>query len=354
MRPKKVAIMVLNFNGMRWLAKCFSSVMKTDYPRYDVYLIDNGSADGSVAYVAKEFPSVKVIQNMRNLGYSEAYNSATKQVDADYYVLLNNDTEVLTSSWVSELVSIAESERRVGAVTCKMVAAADHGELDSVGGMGIPFWRGFVDIGRGERDRGQYDRFEPFAFCGGAALIRKEAFAQVGGFDERLFMYVEDVDLSWRLRLACWSIRLAPSAKVAHYLGGTMGRTVTPMKLYYCHRNLLRLILKNCDGSLPWAVFSYLAFTAMMILGFSLFEPRRAIIVLRTLAWNLNKLPNTMKYRRLVQIQRRVDDDTITRLMYPPIPRYQPAEHVILRRILNLFFERASRFLFFNRNHIPT
>ena len=212
----KLSVIILNYNGLRWLATCLSSVAGTDYPNLDVYLADNGSTDSSVEYVQKNFPWVKVIPNEENLGFAEGYNRAIEKVNADYIVLLNNDTEVLNRDWIKHLVDAAFSDSMIAAVACKMVSMEDRSLLDSVGGMGIPFWRGFIDIGRGELDRGQYDRedFEPFAFCGGAALIKRSIFMRIGGFDGKFFLYVEDPDLSWRLRLSGYRVAFSPNAKV--------------------------------------------------------------------------------------------------------------------------------------------
>jgi len=340
-----VAIMVINYNGLRWLSQCLSSVVKTKYPSYKIYLIDNGSVDRSVEYVHEKYPSVKVIQNSRNLGFAEAYNRAISQIEAEYVVLLNNDTEVLDPKWLSYLVSVANGDRQVAAVACKMVSMEDHGLLESVGGMGIPYWRGFVDVGREEVDQGQYpDDFEPFAFCGGAALIRKSALIEAGGFDEAFFLYLEDPDLSWRLRLLGWKVGYSSGAKVAHYLGGTTGgREVTPLRLYYCHRNLLRSIIKNCGASLAWALKNYFLFSLLMIAGFSVFEPRKVIVVLKGIAWNIGNLRSTYASRLGVQTRRKVSEQEVLRRMYPTLARKQPTEYASLRRILNMLFEHGGR-----------
>jgi len=168
MNAPKVAVMVLNYNGIKWLHDCLSSIVQTEYPDLDVYLVDNGSTDSSVDYVRQSFPWVKMISNTTNLGFSEGYNRAVGKVESEYVLLLNNDTRILTPDWANLLVELAMEDPDIAAVACKMVSMDDHSRLDSVGGMGIPFWRGFVDIGRGECDTGQYDSgVEPLAFCGG-------------------------------------------------------------------------------------------------------------------------------------------------------------------------------------------
>ncbi|MEM4648244.1 MAG: glycosyltransferase family 2 protein [Candidatus Pacearchaeota archaeon] len=341
----KVSILILNYNGLRWLPACLSSVAKTDYPNLEVCLIDNGSTDGSVNYVQKNFPWVKIMLNSKNLGFAEAYNKAIEKVDSEFIVLLNNDTEVLESNWIKYLINEAFKKPNVAAVACKLVSMDDPLRLDSVGGMGIPFWRGFVDIGRNEHDRKQYDNegFEPFAFCGGAALIKRNAFMKLGGFDEKFFLYMEDADLSWRLRLFGYRIAYAPKAKIAHYFSGTAGtKAIDPKKLYYCHRNLLRAIIKNCGSSLYWALKNYLLFSLIIAVGFAFLEPKKAIAVLRAILWNLINLKNSYAWRLKIQVNRKVSESEILKKMYPRLKRYQPAERVKLRRILNVLFEYSQ------------
>jgi GT2 family glycosyltransferase len=338
-----VAVIILNYNGLRWLDKCLSSVLKSTYPNYDVYLIDNRSTDGSVEFVRRAFPTVRVIANRMNLGFPEAYNKAISQVACEYVVLLNTDTQVLNENWLEHLMRVANRENAVAAVACKMVSMRDHGILDSVGSMGIPFWRGFVDIGRGEPDSGQYpEGFIPFAFCGGAALIKRSAFLDVGGFDGRFFLYFDDSDLSWRLRLIGRTIAFAPQARVAHFFSASFGGVeVEPVKLYYCHRNYLRSIVKNCGSSLTWALRNYLIYTISLLFGFAIFEPRKAVAVFKGLPWNLRNLPDTCAQRKRVQSRRTVDDPALLGTMYPALRRYQAEEHRRLRHIIDILFTRG-------------
>lgn len=340
----KVAVMIINYNGLRWLRRCLPSVLKTRYPKYEIFLVDNGSVDRSTEYVRAEYPFVNVIGFSKNLGFGEAYNRAISQTDAEYIVLLNNDTEILEPKWLHNLAQAAD-DPNVGAIALKMVSMQDHGLLDSVGGMGIPYWRGFVDVGKGELDTNQYrDDFEPFAFCGGAALIKKSAFEDVGKFDGDMFLYFEDADVSWRLRLLGWKIRYAPKAKVAHMLGGsTGGSKLNALRLYYTHRNLLRSILKNCGSSLGWALRNYLLFSMFMVSGYLIYGPRMAVVVLRGIVWNLRNLKTTYANRLRVQTRRRAREHEILRYMYPGLPRKVPEEFASLRHILDIIFECSNR-----------
>jgi len=342
LRLPRVAVVVLNFNGLKWLPRCLSSVTRTKGLTVNIYVVDNASTDKSVHYVRKNFPNVRVIAHSTNLGFAAAYNRALAKIEADYFVLLNNDTEVLNPNWVQCLVKVAAADPLMAAVSCKILSMEHPGHIDSVGVMGIPFWRGFVDIGKEEEDEGQYDtsEFEPFSFCGGAALLRRTVFEQVGGFDEKFFMYVEDVDLSWRLRLLDYRIGFAPYARVAHFFSGT--RTVVAQKFYLSHRNLLRAILKNCGSSLRVALLNYLLFSLITGLGFCLFESEKAVAILRAIIWNLLNLRDTYARRTAIQSTRKAKESAVISRMYPKIRRYQPLDHRSSRQILDMLFEHRQ------------
>jgi len=308
----------------------------------DVYVLDNASTDGSVRYVHEHFPDVKIIVHSTNLGFAAGYNQALQGIKADYVALLNNDTEVLSPNWVQSLVKVAAADPKIAAVGCKMVSMDQPDRLDSVGAMGIPYWRGFVDIGREERDAGQYDTtdFEPFSFCGGAALLRKAVFEQAGGFDGKFFMYSEDADLSWRLRLLGYQIGFAPGAEVAHFYSGSRGmRFLDAQKLYLSHRNLLRAILKNCGPSLGWALSNYFLFSFIVAAGFGILDPGKALAIAKAIVWNLFILRNTYSLRLRVQATRKSGEAEVLFRMYPKIRRFQPPEFALLRRIINTLFE---------------
>jgi len=344
-RHPLVALMILNFNGVEWLKICLPSVEKSTYQNLDIYVIDNGSIDGSSEFVQSSYPRITLVRFSENLGFAEAYNRAIKHVQADYVLFLNNDTLVLNPKWIEALVDRAEGSSSIAAVGCKLVTMGDHQTLDSVGGMGIKYWRGFVDIGKYEIDGGQYDHppVIPFSACGAAMLVRRAAFESVGGFDSTLYAYLEDVDLCWRLRLLGYEIVYEPLAKIAHYFSGTSGRKgIDAGKLYLSHRNLLRAIIKNCQSSLWWALRNYFVFSFLLVAGYFVLEPQKAIAIAKAIVWNLSSLKDTYSQRLSFQARIHKDEMGVVNSMYPGFGRYQPSEHTGFRRVLDILFEYSQ------------
>jgi GT2 family glycosyltransferase len=314
----RVGIVILTHNGLRWIPKCLTSVAKTHYPNFETFVVDNGSKDGSAEYVEKHFPSVKLIRFPVNLGFARAYNESIRLVETEYVALLNQDTEVLARNWLQDLVKCIHGNPDVAAATCKMVSMQDHCILDSVGGVGVRYWIGFEDIGKYQLDNGQFrDDLEPFSFCGGASIVRRDLFLRLGGFDEKYFLYYEDVDLSWRFRLKGYHIRYVPRAVVGHYSPPVLGVNAEAKKFYHCHRNLLRMILKNCGPSLWWAIRNYLVYSFMLMISLVFQARQRWLSVIKALAWNLINLTDTCRSRLSVQASRLVGEEEILDLMYP-------------------------------------
>jgi GT2 family glycosyltransferase len=337
----KVSVMIMNYNGKKWLSQCLESVAKISYQNFDTYLIDNASTDGSTNYVENNFPWVKIIKHEKNFGFAEGYNRAIKQIKTAYILLLNNDTKILESNCIQSMVSITQKDKDIAAITCKIVFMLNPSIINSVGGIGIPFWRGFEDIGFDEQDIGQYDAppIEPFSFCGGAALIKSNVFKELGGFDETFFAFFEDTDLSWRLRLKNYKIRYLPEAKIAHHYSGTFSEG--PEKTYLCKRNLFRSILKNCDGTiLYWAVRNYFLFTILASLSYLRVEraPLMAWSLIKSVLWNIWHLRGTYNQRRIIQRERKISDKEILLKMY--------SSTLLKKRMIHSFGERVGENIF--------
>ena len=242
------SIIIPNYNGLRFLTPCLDALRAQTYPREhtEIILVDDASTDSSVAFVAEQYPEVKIVQLARNSGLAVGCNAGARAAAGELLVMLNNDTEV-EPGWLAALVEAATANPQAGAIASKMLLFDRrdtlHNAGDLMGADGIPRNRGVW-----ERDTGQYDaQPEIFGGCGGGVMYRRVAWEQTGGFDERLFMYLEDVDLAWRLQLAGWDAVFAPAARLYHHLSATGGGTLAS---YYVGRNTIWVIAKDMPGPL--------------------------------------------------------------------------------------------------------
>jgi GT2 family glycosyltransferase len=232
------AAVVPNWNGARWLPGCLASLRAQDRPFDAIVVVDNGSTDGSADGLG---PDVRVVRLGCNRGFAAAANRGIAEARTDFVALVNSDVE-LEPDWLAGMLGAAADGDDVGAVACKMVTLRDPAILDDTGDFlrrdGVCEQRG-----RGRRDDGRWDApGEVFAACAGAALYRRAAVEAVGGFDERLFSYLEDVDLGLRLRLAGWRARYEP-AVARHAGGGSAGQLARPVSAWV-ERNTLLLVAK--------------------------------------------------------------------------------------------------------------
>jgi len=246
----KVAVVILNWNGQKYLEQFLPFVYATSYNNLEVVVADNGSTDNSVSFLRNTYPAIRIISFKKNFGFAKGYNEALNQVQADYYVILNSDVEV-QSNWLVPMVDLLEKNKRIAACQPKILsftnrkmfeyAGAAGGWLDKYG---YPFAKGRIfDIC--EEDKGQYDQCEPIFWASGAALfIRSSVFHEVKGFDEYFFAHQEEIDLCWRIQLAGYKIYSCPAAIVYHVGGGTLPRG-NSLKTYLNFRNNRIMLSKN-------------------------------------------------------------------------------------------------------------
>ncbi|MBK7874027.1 MAG: bifunctional riboflavin kinase/FAD synthetase [Saprospiraceae bacterium] len=254
-----IAVVILNYNGQRYLAQFLPSVLKNS-SEAEVIVADNGSTDDSIAFLQKYYPDVRRIEIKENLGFAAGYNQALKQLSKewDYFVLLNSDVEV-TPDWLKPLIATLEKDATIAAAQPKIKADGqrDHFEYAGAAGgwidaLGYPFCRGRI-FAVTEKDNGQYDKAQEIFWASGAALaIRAKLFQEIGGFDGDYFAHLEEIDLCWRLKRAGYKIIAEPTSVVYHVGGGTLSYN-TPFKTYLNFRNSLYTLVKNeSAGKLLW------------------------------------------------------------------------------------------------------
>lgn len=243
----RVAILVLNLNGREHLTACLPAFDAQVYPNREIVVVDNGSTDGSIEYVRRAHPGIRIIELGRNLGFCAAYNAAVAAVDTDWVVIVNNDTRV-EPTWLGELVAAAD-RHGAGAVASRILDW-DGRRIDFVGGeLSVLGHAWQVNHGRPvDADRGEApDERELLFACGGSMLVSRQVFLDAGGFDPDFFAYFEDVDFGWRLSVLGHRIVLAPKAVTYHRLHGTSGPWAWASRIRLYERNALAAVFKNYE-----------------------------------------------------------------------------------------------------------
>ena len=244
------AVVVPNWNGRDWLAGCLDSLAAQTLAPAEVVVVDNGSTDGSLDLLAERAPAVRTIELGRNTGFAFAANRGIEAVGDELVALVNTDV-VLAPDWLERMARALEAHPEAASVASKMVDLHDPSVLYDTG----DFLRrdgACEQRGRFERDGGRFDEAgEVFSACAGAAVYRRAAVLEAGGFDERLFAYLEDVELGLRLRLRGWTCRYEP-ALARHAGGGSSTRLRRPL-LAWVERNTLLLVARWFP--LRWAPF---------------------------------------------------------------------------------------------------
>ena len=248
---KKVAIVILNWNGKGMLQRFLPSVLQYSNPDdATVYVADNGSTDGSVGMLHREFPDIRVIGFDRNYGFAEGYNKALERVKEEYVVLLNSDVEV-SEAWLEPLITYMDAHPEVAACQPKVRSWHDKGRFEYAGASGgfldiygYPFCRGRI-MHVVEKDNGQYDTIAPVFWATGAALfIRLDDYLHNGGLDGRFFAHMEEIDLCWRLRARGRGVVCVPQSVVYHVGGATLKKESSG-KTFLNFRNNLVMLYKN-------------------------------------------------------------------------------------------------------------
>ncbi len=298
----RVAVIVLNYNGLKWLDPCFESLGGLDYPAgsWTPVLVDNASKDGSVAHMRAHHPQVQLLPRDTNDGFTGGNNAGMAwaiEQGYDYVVLVNNDTKV-EPDWLSRLVEVAESAPDIAACGSKILTY--DGKLIEFSG--TVFSKETTHGGyTNEPNDGRYNEVRPAGYaCGASCLLRVATLKQIGLLDNDYFIYHEDVDWGVRAWIAGWRVMYVPGSIMYHYQGGAgLGN---PFRDYTGPRNALTTWLKCYElgtmrrfGGTMWRVYN------------------SAPHMRRALRYNLRVLPHTLAKRRAAQRARRVSDEEFFR-----------------------------------------
>lgn len=239
----KVSIVIPNFNGIVYLEECLDSLRRQTEKDFEILLVDNGSADGSISFVKEKYPEVKCILLKKNYGFCKAVNTGIKRAKAPYVILLNNDTKA-EADFVEAMIADMEMHPGCFSSQAKLLQMHNPTLMDDGGNYYCAL--GWAFAWGKDMPAVQYD--EPrriFAACAAAAIYRKCVFTEIGYFDEMHYAYLEDIDIGYRARIAGYENRYAPGAVVHHVGSGTTGSRYNEFKIGYSARNNIYLVYKN-------------------------------------------------------------------------------------------------------------
>lgn len=309
-----VSVIIVNFNDRELLRQCLNTLLNTDYPNYDVVVVDNASTDGSLTEMKQSFGSdsrVNLVANSENVGHSEGCNIGAKTATGKYLVFLDSDIEFDDRNWLRELVKAMEHDDSVGLAQAKIVLSKDKNRLDcfcvAIDALGT--WAANF----GSKAEDFKENIEVFAASSGCSIIRRTVFDQVGGFDPDYFIYDDDTDLSFRVRLLGYRVLFVSSAVVIHR-GGIL-RGVSGTMLFYSSKNRFVTVLKNYELRNVWWRFSVLSFFTLMVSAgfFAVKKHEEAKATLKGLMNAITTLPRIWRKRLLFQSKRRVKDSELVK-----------------------------------------
>jgi GT2 family glycosyltransferase len=264
--PKKVSVILVNFNGMSHIDTCIASLLNQTYRHFEVIFVDNNSSDGSLQYAQNKSPQLIFVQNDKNLGYAGGINSGLAYATGDYIAPLNIDTEV-TPNWLGAMVSFLDENPHVAAVTPKILFFSDRSKINALGlnihVTGLGFCRQL-----GNPDDGSINPEKVSGVSGCSYLIRREILERMGGAPEGCFMGNDDVIVSWLVSLMGYDIYCVPEAVIYHKYTLKMN----PAKLYALEKNRQDLLLSSLKPLTFLAGFPIFAVTELLIISYCLLK----------------------------------------------------------------------------------
>ena len=340
MNQSLVSVILLNYNSLKYLSgqsflqKNMECLQKQTYPNLEIIAVDNASTDGSVEYIVANFPKVKLAKNERNLGFCGGNNRGIRESKGDYVLFLNQDV-FLDPDYIERIIEFLENNPKAAGAMGKLLRynLLKQENTNIIDSLGIVIFKNGRAIERGEleEDRGQYDQTaEVFGISGAASVFRRSALedAKVGNeyFDEDFFMYKEDIDLSWRLRLLGWNLWCVPQAKayhartsggtgksgsyVAHFLDFIKNEKKKPAYVRgLSMKNQWLLLIKNLSPGQFFRWFPFILWRESQLLGVNLlFSPKTFLGYLKIF---FSQLLSVWNKRRTMVLKKSVKDSEV-------------------------------------------
>ncbi len=324
-----VSIVILNYNGEGLLGPCMDSVMKSRYLNFEIIVVDNASTDASIAEITRKsssYANLSIVKNNYNFGFAEGNNIGAKHAKGDFLVFINNDTEVATD-WLDHLVRTAIDDPFVGIVLPRVVWDASPegllvGNVDRFGNTVLVDMHSRAasrehSIVEGSNLSDRLSEVETIA-SGPAFLIKRKVWEEVGGFDPKYFIYAEDIDLSWRVKLLGYKTTVSKGSFVRHGVAGTTRKLRLDERRYLTYRNTIRTLVKDYStGTLPKVMppFLVIRLGEALTLSFIARNPKIVAGLARAIGWNIRHFSDSWTLHTAIQTRRTVSESEVQRVM---------------------------------------
>lgn len=339
---KNISIVILSYNSREDLVECIPSIRSQTYSNFEIILVDNASTDGSEEFVRTNYPEIKVIQTGKNLGYPAGNNAGFEIAEGEYIVVVNPDT-VADPEWLAELIKPLENDRTITATTSKVLMYYQKDRInacaDTTHYTGLTFCRGF------NKPVSEFNNYQEVgSFAGGSFAIRSDKLKNVNGFDPDFFLYLEDTDLSWRIRFAGGKIMYVPKSVIYH----KAKLSITPWKEFYLERNRYLMLLKNFDSKTLILLFPALVITEVVTFGHATLHGSKYIkSKLNACWWIIYNYKFVIKKRKENLSKKRITDQKFVESLDWRIPFEQVIPNFTICRIIDNSFNSFYH-LYFN------
>lgn len=295
----KISIIIITYNSSDFIKRCLESIYNQSFKDFEIVVIDNNSQDDTVLKILDNFKDIKLIKSKKNLGFASGINLGIKYCQGNFIAVLNPDI-ILDKRWLLSLMEAAQNYPKAYIFSSKILNYNQRNLIENAGYEYTVFGTHHL-IGYHEIDRGQYDQIRKVFYGTGCALFfRRSVINTIGLFDEKYFLYAEEVDFCWRCLLAGYDILFIPNAKVFHYRRASTSKLVDTYIFYLSRRNVIRTILKNQDFlvlfyALPMRIlidFIMSLKTSLQCKNYKYFSS-----FLKSLGWNCKNLDDILRFR---------------------------------------------------------
>ncbi|MEW6125708.1 MAG: glycosyltransferase family 2 protein [Acidobacteriota bacterium] len=331
-QPCRSSIIIVSFNAREKLARCLDSIVKNLTNDTEVIVVDNASWESNAEMVESAYPAVALIRSETNLGFATGCNLGVRQARGKYLVFLNPDT-LVENNWLENLIRPFEEKSEVGIITPKILLSD---RPDTINACGTAVHLTGLSLCRGlGLPRQRYDGFgEVGAISGAAFAIRRELFERLGGFDEDMFLYMEDIDLSLRARLTGWQTYYTPDCTIFH----DYELRVTPLKVFWQERNRYLMLLKIFKWRTLILLLPVYLLAEMITWSFVFIHDRQHLMnKLNAYGWVIRNWSTILGKRATTQSLRAVTDRELLKAMTDQLD-FGQASSGIVARLAKLIF----------------